>query len=135
MKTAFQPGKTNREYFDDWHVILQPWLGEVSPFNLPSNPDDIIIGVNGINGHGFSRLTFWTLNPNPDWILPRWRTTEIEALLKSHRTGPNAITGAPFIFCNCIRLEPSRLPSLSFFMKQQERRANAIAWLFDRILY
>lgn len=113
------------EYFQDWQEILQPWLGEFRAFNLPSNPADIIAIIDDIHGLGFRRLV-WRNNPaNPSWIQPRWRTrtgvicpeceAEIQALLKSHRTGAHTVTGGPFIFCNCLRLEPSRMPSLTFF--------------------
>jgi len=36
-------------------------------------------------------------------------------LLKSHKISDLVYAAAPSIFCDCVRLEPSRLPSLSFF--------------------
>jgi hypothetical protein len=114
-----------RAAFDHLRSLLRPWLGEVRPFNLPSHPEDICVSIYDIKGHGFSSLC-WRNNPtDPDWIAPKWRTnsgvicprcqTEIQALLKSHKSGYRTVTGAPYVFCKCIRLNPSRLPSLKFF--------------------
>ena len=35
--------------------------------------------------------------------------------VKSQPTAPGKVTGAPFVFCRCVRLNPSRMPSLEFF--------------------
>jgi hypothetical protein len=115
--------KTVNQYFDDLRSILRPWLYEVVFWNLPSNPDDIIVCMQPANV-GFRNLNWYTSHANPPWILPEWRTstgvicprcqTEIQALLKSHRVGQNERIGAPFIFCSCVRLEPSRFPSARF---------------------
>lgn len=131
--------KTTREYFDAWRAILRPWLGEVRAFNLPSHPEDICAFVDGIAGLGFTRLVFRNNPANPTWILPRWRTptgklcpqckSEIQALLKSHHCGPHTLTGAPFVFCNCVRIEPSRLPSLKFFTLHWDKVLEAINFL------
>jgi hypothetical protein len=111
--------------FDELKRILRPWLGDVFCFNLPASSDDICCLISEIKGHGFTHLSFRNNPANPDWILEKWRTyTETEcprcnhrimALLKSHRISRHTRSGAPFIFCDCIRIEPSRLPSLSFF--------------------
>ncbi len=111
--------------FDLLRTIVRPWLGEVRPFNLPSHPEDIYVSIHDIKGHGFRTLV-WRNNPaDPDWIEQKWQThsgvicqncqTEIQALLKSHKLSYNTVTGAPYVFCKCIRLNPSRLPSLEFF--------------------
>jgi hypothetical protein len=105
--------------------ILHPWIGDCLCHGLGSEPDDIFCYLSEIKGHGFTRLTFQNRCATPDWILDKWRTytgtecprchRKIMALLKSHRSGRNTVTGAPYIFCDCIRLQPSKLPSLSFF--------------------
>ena len=73
------------------------------------------------------RLTWQTKYADPDWIRPKWRTqsgvicprcqTEIQALKGWHRIDARTFTGGPFVFCKCVRLGPSRLPSLPFFME------------------
>jgi hypothetical protein len=115
--------------FDVIRNILRPWLGEVRPFNLPSNPGDIVVWIDDIAGQGFRSLEWQKNNAYPDWAKPGWLTpsgvtcprcqTEIQALLKSHKTrrvsGTQLVSGAPYVFCRCIRLHPSRLPRLEFF--------------------
>jgi hypothetical protein len=110
--------------FDVILKILRPWLGDVQPFNLPVNPNDICVLVE-VSGCGFSQLVWQKNNANPAWIKPLWKTpsgvicprckSEIQALCRSHRINTYTMTGAPFVFCRCVRLAPSRLPSLSFF--------------------
>jgi hypothetical protein len=90
-----------------------------------ANPQDIFVLVQGIKGLGFTALSFYNYPANPKWIKEQWRTKTgvvcqqcgggIQALLKSHRTGKHTFTDRPFIFCNCVRLQPSSLPSLEFF--------------------
>ena len=123
--------------FDDLENILRPWLGEVRGFNLPSNPDDIYVFIRGISGHGFRRLEWQKNNADPDWIQPRWRTqsrvscprcqTEIQAMLKSHQK-----VLAPYVFCKCIRLRPSRLPALEFFTANWGIVLEAVSF-FERV--
>jgi len=110
---------------DELQRILRPWLGDVFCPSPPDCPDDFFCLIREIKGCGFTRLTLQNRYANPDWILPRWRTyaetecprchQKIAALLKSHKIGRHSFVPAPAIFCNCVRLEPSRLPSLSFF--------------------
>jgi hypothetical protein len=111
---------------DEIRNILRPWLGEVN-FNLgpPNNPHDIYVCISGISGCGFRSLAWQKNNADPDWLRPKWRTksgvicprcqTEIQAMLKSHRIDAYIHARAPYVFCKCIRLQPSRLPSLAFF--------------------
>jgi hypothetical protein len=116
--------------------ILHPWLGDVFCHGLGHYPDDIFCHLSEIKGCGFTHLTFQNRNANPGWILPKWRTyagaecprcqIRIMALLKSHRTNHRTITGAPFIFCDCIRLEPSRLPSIAFFTDNWQTALDAL---------
>jgi hypothetical protein len=127
------------KYFDEWRAILRPWLGEVRPFNLPSDTEDMVVLVDGITGLGFTQLVFRNRYANPDWILPRWRQmtgmicpackAEIAVLARSHRTGPQRVTGGPFVFCNCVRIEPSRLPSVDFFTLHWPRVLEAVSFL------
>jgi len=110
---------------DDLANILRPWLGEVHASGLPSNPADICGFIRGISGHGFRRLEWQKNNADPDWLQPGWRTpsgvicprcqTEIQAMLRSHRLDAYTHASAPYVSCKCIRLGPSRLPSLEFF--------------------
>jgi hypothetical protein len=116
--------------------ILHPWLGDVFCYGLGHYPDDIFCALAEIKGHGFTRLTFQNKVANPDWILAKWRTyTEAEcprchrkiiALVKSHRIGRMTVTGAPYVFCDCIRLNPSKLPSLSFFTDNWQTTLDAL---------
>src|SRR5262245_49882250 len=110
--------------YDELNRILRPWLGDTCCYGFSRNPDDIFCAIYNIKGHGFTRLSL-RKPANPDWILEKWRThTDAEcprchhrimALLKSHKISDHTYAAAPSIFCDCIRLEPSRLPSVSFF--------------------
>jgi hypothetical protein len=132
----------SQKEFDDLRSILRPWLGEVEPRTLPGNLKDITAFISGISGCSFTGLMLLTRPADPDWILPRWRTysgiicprcqTEIQALLKSHRIGPRTITGAPHVFCRCVRLKPSRLPSLEFFTSHWGTVLEAVAF-YERV--
>jgi hypothetical protein len=137
-----KPFSTSIEYFAQLRAIWRPWLGEVEPRNLPANPEDITAFVSGISGYGFTSFLLLTRHTEPDWINPRWRTStgitcprcgaEIHALLKSHRIGPRTITGAPHVFCRCVRLKPSRLPSLEFFISHWETVLEALTF-YERV--
>jgi hypothetical protein len=110
--------------FTQLEGILCPWLGPVCQWT-PSNPADLFTTTTEIRGRGFSRLTWQTKYGDPDWILPRWRTAsgitcprcrnEIQALKHWHRIDEKTFTDGPYVFCKCVRLQPSRLPSLEFF--------------------
>jgi hypothetical protein len=128
--------------FDDLRAILHPWLGEVEPRTVPDNPEDITAFISGISGCGFTGLLLLTRPADPDWIRPHWRTptyitcpqcgAEIQALLKSHRIDTRTITGAPHIFCRCVRLKPSKLPSLEFFTWHWGTVLEAVAF-YERV--
>jgi hypothetical protein len=127
--------------FETLRAIVRPWLGEVRTLNLPANSADITAWIKDIVGHGFRSLELVKNNTAPDWIRPEWRTfsgvqcprcqTEIHALLKSHRQ-PGSITKAPYVFCRCIRLNPSRLPSLEFFISHWNTVLEVLAF-FERV--
>jgi hypothetical protein len=112
---------TTEELFIRLEEILCPWLGPVYQW-MPSNPADLFVVTDKIRGCGFGRLAWQKNNSDPDWILAKWRTcsgvicprcqTEIQALEHSRPR-----IGGPFVFCQCIRLEPSRFPSLKFFTR------------------
>jgi hypothetical protein len=111
--------------YDELNKILRPWLGDTSCYGFGNDSADIFCGIHSIKGRGFTRLSLRNKPANPDWILEHWRTytdTEcprchhrIMALLKSHKISDHTYAAAPSIFCDCVRLEPSRLSSLSFF--------------------
>jgi hypothetical protein len=129
-------------YFDELRAILRPWLGEVRNLNLPSNPSDICVFMNDIVGRGFRALVWEKNDADPDWIRPHWRRasgvtcprcrTEIQAFLKSHRVDHSTRADAPQIFCKCIRLKPSRLPSLEFFTNNWATVLEAVSF-FERV--
>jgi hypothetical protein len=122
--------------FDTLRSILRPWLGEVSNLNLPSHPEDIDVLMRVPPGHGFSLLRWQKNNAALRWINPRWLTpsgvtcsrcqAEIQALLKSRGVGPQRVR--PYVFCRCIRLKPSRLPSLEFFTANWEVVLEALSF-------
>jgi len=113
------PTKSPKQALQNLKLNLRIWLKYLSafPYLIPKYGQrlKVIFGENSSSGNTPS---------NPPWILPEWRTstgvicprcqTEIQALLKSHRVGRNKRIGAPFIFCSCVRLEPSRFPSPRF---------------------
>jgi len=117
--------RTTDNPYDELNKILRPWLGDTSCYGFGNDSADIFCGIHNIKGRGFTRLSLRNKPANPDWILEHWRTytdTEcprchhrIMALLKSHKISDLVYAAAPSIFCDCVRLEPSRLPSLSFF--------------------
>jgi hypothetical protein len=137
---------TSHQYFDDLRTILRPWLGEVRNLNLPSNPADICVFMNDISGHGFRTLVWQKNQADPDWIRPQWRIpsgvtcprcqTEIQAFLKSHQVDHYTKADAPQVFCKCIRLKPSRLPSLEFFTGNWATVLEAVSlfeWVADEL--
>jgi hypothetical protein len=126
-----------RDPFAGLRRILEPWIGDGLYSGLGRQPpDDVVCYISEIKGHGFSYLSFGNRDVNPRWILDRWRTyTEtdcprchhkIMALLKSHRTSHRTVTGGPYVFCDCIRLNPSRLPSVSFFTENWQIALDAL---------
>jgi hypothetical protein len=104
----------------------------VRVFNLPANSGDITTLVTGIKGHGFTSLQWHKekINP-PAWLRPEWRgnngvycsrcSEQIGVLPRSYKTGGQTVTGAPYIFCACVRLRPSRLPDPAFFTDNWDR--------------
>jgi hypothetical protein len=105
--------------------ILYPWLGDVSCYGLGRHPNLVLCAITNIRGRGFTRLALRNKDANPDWILAKCRTYtdtdcprchhRIMAMLKPHKLNRYTYAAAPSIFCDCIRVQPSKLPSLSFF--------------------
>jgi hypothetical protein len=113
--------KIHPPVFRPFHDVLRPWLGEVRVFSLPAHSSDIATMITGIKGCGFSWIQ-WRKGPidSSRWsyFKRRIRGTgvhcstcgeDIWILPKSH------MTGGPYIYCICVRLNPSRLPDPSFF--------------------
>src|SRR5260221_911520 len=144
--TLFEPGKLPRKYFEAFETILNPWLGKVRLINLSNSPKDIVVWIR-VSGCGFRCLTLRNRHADPDWIRPEWKSptgiicercqSEIQTLLKNHRIDRDFFTGRPFIFCQCIRLGPSRLPLhlFGFFTNHWETALEALRFLEQIAIY
>jgi hypothetical protein len=119
------PFRVARLTFNKKEPAVSSYRPEGHYTNCIADKEDFISHITGIKRHGVRSLTFRNMPANPEWIKPKWRKKsgvkcprcklEIVACLHNHHIEPGIFCGAPHIFCNCIRLSPSRLPNLQFF--------------------